>query len=194
MASPGHLLPLWLFSSPLPSTASQVPCLLFYIISSFISISCVASILIQTLTPLSQNVILASSSVPSVYTLFASVALLVSGILLLSYPGCGVLFPCTSTSSGQLRNPRVLSRVVVCLRMTSSPQTSCFQISVLLLDLTSRFPVYKYYISLTLTKLSNLYHINSLLTGILLYFQSGPITVAKWVHVLDQLIIFISAG
>ena len=109
----------------------------------------------------------------------ASVAVLVSGILLLGYPGCGVIFPCTGTSSGQLRNPQVLAWVIVYLHMTSSPQTACFQLSVLLLDLTSRFQVYKYYISLTLTKLSNLYRFNSLLTGILLYFQSGPITVAK---------------
>ena len=152
---------------------------MFCIISSFISIPCVPSILIQTLIPLSQNIILASSGVPSVYTLFASVAVLVSGILLLGYPGCGVIFPCTGTSSGQLRNPQVLAWVIVYLHMTSSPQTACFQLSVLLLDLTSRFQVYKYYISLTLTKLSNLYRFNSLLTGILLYFQSGPITVAK---------------
>lgn len=60
----------------------------------------------------------------------------------------------------------------------------------------SRLQIYNYLISLTLTRLSNLYLCNSLFTVLifLLSFQSGLITTVKWAHALGQLIIFICFG
>lgn len=93
------------FHSPLPSTASQVPCLLFYIISSYFY-SCAPSILYSDPHTSPRILYWPPASVPSVYILFAPVAVLwcleycCRVILAVS-----VLFPCTGTSSGQLQKP-----------------------------------------------------------------------------------------
>lgn len=139
----------------------------------------------QISIPSSQRTAASSNRFPWVCIPCASGTVLVSGPLLLGW--LAYSYSPLQAQGGLLRKASDPSWVICCLQVASFPQAACFQYSAPLLDL-------KYIIttSLTLTKFSNLYLFYSFLKGISLSFQSGPITIAKQVHNLDQLIIFIS--
>lgn len=130
------------------------------------SLPYVASILIQTFIPLSQNIIVASSELPSIYTLHPLLFRCLEHccwVRLAVIPYSPVQAPPVPEKS--LRSFPGSSSISV---WPAFPKLLVFKYSVPLLDLMPRFQIYNYHISLTLAKLSNLYLFNSVFTGILL--------------------------